>query len=480
MPLLFAILLLAVPGFAQTIYGLGIITGSNIRGAAVNSQGLVPINPTNGAALTLYPVAITGITAGQILVGMDFRPADNLLYALGYNGSIIGANAQLYLLNPATNAVSRVGAAIRLELGNATNRIGFDFNPVTDRIRVTSTNGANYRLAPTGALLATDGALAYAGGAPATPAISAVAYTNSFLGSRNTTLYDLDYRNGLLAVQSPPDAGTLTAPLPVTVVIPSGTYGIGEPDAMGLDIYYDPSTKENVGYLTEVTSLRSNGTRASNLYRLNLATGAATLLGNTVPASTFLNFEIRDVAVVLPQGVALPVELVRFTAKSEVPATVRLDWATASEQNSAYFAVERSLDGILFQAIGQVAALGNSFAVHDYGLTDAALPEGAALLYYRLRQVDRDGRVAYSPVQAVVPANKVARLALFPNPTKAATTLVGAAAGTTVQVLDALGRPVANATVDASGTANLALPAGLARGVYVVRTRSQVLRLLLN
>ena len=43
--------------------------------------------------------------------------------------------------------------------------------------------------------------------------------------------------------------------------------------------------------------MRPNGARASNFYRLDLATGVATQLGNTVPASAALNFEIRDLAV---------------------------------------------------------------------------------------------------------------------------------------------------------------------------------------
>ena len=481
--LLIALLLLAAPGFAQTIYGLGTITGPNILGAPTGSQGLVIINPATGSAPTAVPATITGVAAGQELVGIDFRAADNLLYALGYDAAAAGSNAQLYVLTPgtSTSTAAAVGGPVRLELGGTNDRIGFAVDPVTDQVRVTSTAGANDRLNPAdGSLVATDGALGYAGGAPATPAVSAVAYTNAYAGSRATTLYALDYRNGLLAVQSPPDAGTLTAPLPVALVLPTGTYPLGQPDALGLDIYYDPATKANVGYLVEVTALRASGARASNLYRLDLATGAALLIGNTVPASTLFNFEIRDLAVALPQDVPLPVELTSFTAEAEGPAAVRLAWATASERSSAYFAVERSRDGATFGSVGQVPAAGTCAAAHRYGLTDAALPAGATRLYYRLRQVDQDGSFRYSPVRAVGLAGEAAGLALFPNPARAAATLTGAPAGTTVRVLDALGRAVATATADATGTAALTLPAGLASGVYAVRTATQTLRLLVQ
>ena len=63
-----------------------------------------------------------------------------------------------------------------------------------------------------------------------------------------------------------------------------------------------------------------------------------------------------------------------------------------------------------------------------------------------------------------------AALALFPNPTTdRAATLTGAQPGTTVTVIDAVGRLVLNATADAAGSAALVLPNGLATGVYVVR-----------
>ncbi|MGI4869681.1 MAG: T9SS type A sorting domain-containing protein [Janthinobacterium lividum] len=68
-------------------------------------------------------------------------------------------------------------------------------------------------------------------------------------------------------------------------------------------------------------------------------------------------------------------------------------------------------------------------------------------------------------------------LALFPNPTSHQTTLTGATPGATVQVLDALGRLVATATADPAGAAQLALPTGLATGMYLVRTGQQTLRL---
>jgi hypothetical protein len=174
--------------------------------------------------------------------------------------------------------------------------------------------------------------------------------------------------------------------------------------------------------------------------------------------------------------VPLPVVLTQFTATAVGPAAVRLAWATALEVNSHSFEVERSLDGMTFAKLGTLAATGTSSTARAYAFTDAALPAGASRLYYRLRQVDQDGTAHYSPVRAVALTGAAAGLSLYPNPAPGgAATLTGAQPGTVVAVLDALGRPVATALADASGTA--ALPGGLAPGVYVVRAGQQAHRL---
>ena len=99
-----------------------------------------------------------------------------------------------------------------LTLGS-NSAISFDFNPTVDRIRVVGANKKNYRLHPvTGAIAATDMDLAYAVGdvnAAASAAIGACAYTNSYIGSTVTTLYNYDMSLNILTTQIPPNKGTL-------------------------------------------------------------------------------------------------------------------------------------------------------------------------------------------------------------------------------------------------------------------------------
>lgn len=183
----------------------------------------------------------------------------------------------------------------------------------------------------------------------------------------------------------------------------------------------------------------------------------------------------RDVPVTVQLVQPLPVTLSRFDA-AWTPSGPVLNWATASETNNDYFAIERSLDGIAFKTIGRQAGAGTATTAHAYQYADA---EGAALaattLYYRLRQVDSNGKATYSPVRLV--AIDHTRLALFPNPATASTSLTGAAPSAPVRVLDALGRVVLTGATDAAGSAQLALPAGLPSGVYIVRAGQQATRL---
>lgn len=182
----------------------------------------------------------------------------------------------------------------------------------------------------------------------------------------------------------------------------------------------------------------------------------------------------------IPVAAPLPVVLVSFEAQRTAQAAT-LTWATASETGSDYFAVESSADGKTFTEIGRVASHGTTTQSHTYQLVDANLARygTAAVVYYRLRQVDLNGAVAYSTVRTVaVPATSGAGLTAqaYPNPAPAASVqlaLTVPTAGTaTLSISDALGRPVLTRQLSLEAGANsLALPeaAQWTSGVYVLR-----------
>jgi len=104
--------------------------------------------------------------------------------------------------------------------------------------------------------------------------------------------------------------------------------------------------------------------------------------------------------------IPLPVTLSNFYVHKQNQAA-RLQWQTASEQNSKEFIVERSGDGSVYSAIGTVTAAGNSTVEQRYAFTDENPETGNN--FYRLKQVDIDGKFSYSTVVRVsfAAANKL-------------------------------------------------------------------------
>ena len=114
---------------------------------------------------------------------------------------------------------------------------------------------------------------------------------------------------------------------------------------------------------------------------------------------------------VAPHQNPLPVEWLYFKGRAMGKAHV-LIWATATERNTDRFAIERSVDGVLFSEIGSVPARGFSSGLSEYRFDDHTPKAG--INYYRLRQIDLDGRYTFSKVVALNTRSE--STAVFPNP----------------------------------------------------------------
>jgi lysophospholipase L1-like esterase len=112
----------------------------------------------------------------------------------------------------------------------------------------------------------------------------------------------------------------------------------------------------------------------------------------------------------------LPVELTRFSARLTPPNDVLLEWETATETDNAYFEVQRSPDGKVFEEIGRVAGAGTTVVAQRYTYTDSAATPGT--LYYRLKQVDTDGDSSLSQVVHVQVRGLPHALKVFPTSSK--------------------------------------------------------------
>lgn len=130
--------------------------------------------------------------------------------------------------------------------------------------------------------------------------------------------------------------------------------------------------------------------------------------------------EVEDYPIII-QASSLPVELVSFTGKALENNTTQLNWSTASEFNNNYFEVQRSADATVWEVIGIVEGKGNSNQLQQYAHIDEQPLEG--INYYRLKQVDFDGKFEYSSVVYVrfndLDNNTTTEneITVYPNPT---------------------------------------------------------------
>ena len=202
---------------------------------------------------------ITGLPGGVVLKGIDFRPATGDLYALG-------SDKVVYRVNPRTAIAVAEGPAFETAAtALAGDRIGFDFNPTVDKIRVTSDADDNLRLDPDpGSLLATDTKLT-----PAEVTVVGSAYTNSSFAAfanrpATTMLFAIDVASSpdRIWLQNPANAGTLVTPRSLGFDLRS-------------DLGFDIAGADDVGYLAGTRTGRSG----ADLYRVDVTTGDTRRLG---------------------------------------------------------------------------------------------------------------------------------------------------------------------------------------------------------
>ncbi|MEI9955817.1 MAG: T9SS type A sorting domain-containing protein [Ferruginibacter sp.] len=157
--------------------------------------------------------------------------------------------------------------------------------------------------------------------------------------------------------------------------------------------------------------------------------------------------------IILNGTVLLPLDLTSFNAEKN-NNTIKLIWQTAMENNTAYFDVEKSNDGRTFYFLQKVTAAGFSSAIKNYTATDASPLYGNG--YYRLKMVDKDGRINYSNIVVVKMIDKTSGVNIFPNPVRNELQLQIPSDKNeiaTIQIEDAAGRIVQTKTLQLNGAA---------------------------
>lgn len=174
--------------------------------------------------------------------------------------------------------------------------------------------------------------------------------------------------------------------------------------------------------------------------------------------------------IINTQFTILPVELTQFEV-TEKNGIVSLQWQTASETNNLGFEIERSPDARDWEKIGFVNGQGNSQTLNDYAFEDKSPYPGWN--YYRLKQVDYDGKFEYSDIQSLhIESTPLADgFTIFPNP---------ASPGQLIQIqfpgrsydngllflLDARGQRIWRSTISKEQSPGMVLPTALPPGLY--------------
>jgi hypothetical protein len=276
----------ALAALAAMALGSGRADAESVTG--VTSTNVLETFNSNAPGTILTSVGITGLQSGESLLGIDFRPANGALYGLG-------STSRLYTINTTTGAASQVGSAGAFTLSGTA--FGFDFNPMVDRIRVVSNTGQDLRLNPNdGTLAGTDTPLTYAAGDPhagATPGVVGSAYTNNFAGAATTTLYGIDSNLDILVTQGSPGGSPISPNSGQLFTV--GPLGFDTSDLVGFDI----SGPTGIAY----AALTSPTGGASQLFTINLTTGAASLVGTIGTGQTLTGLAV-------PVGVPEPASLV--------------------------------------------------------------------------------------------------------------------------------------------------------------------------
>ncbi|MCW1883906.1 DUF4394 domain-containing protein [Luteolibacter flavescens] len=282
---------------------MGELTGYNPRSLAIRTQipaaiglsedgtTLIRFRTTSPSLEVAQSIGTQNLAAGETLVGIDFRPSNGQL--LGFAVNDAANTGTLYNVDPKTGELKPVGARgqvayvgsdgfTSVDFPAASTGYGFDIDPVTDRARVVTYSGLNFRINPSNGA-PSDGNLGLAGAITGTNPDgilsggtthgTSLAYTNSYNNpSGQTTLYNLDPLGNSMWIQHPPNSGSQLE----QKVLRVGATELNFTAASGFDITAEGGTSGLAG-----TPSRGHGWAAlrvegvTRLYQIDLSTGQA-------------------------------------------------------------------------------------------------------------------------------------------------------------------------------------------------------------
>lgn len=196
--------------------------------------------------------------------------------------------------------------------------------------------------------------------------------------------------------------------IPIAQARVARTWDIGKNNpasGAGIDLVFNWNPGEVVGTLSTPALFHHNGSSWSEV------PGSSTVSANSFSFSGYTG-SFSPFAISMA-GATLPVSWLSFTGQVE-NESVLLQWKTESERQSEKYLVQHSLNGINWNAVGERVAAGNSSSEQSYQLTH--VKPGTGIHFYRIMQVDLDGRIHYSTVVRVQITAVSKEFRIYPNP----------------------------------------------------------------
>ena len=424
----------------QTVSGSGGSIGNattTFSGISIsNAAGVSFSQPVFTNRINLFTGTITN--ANNITLGNGY--ATPVLAVVQVGGTATVAQGSMGSSAP-TFSVTTSGLSLLYSAGTSNTTTGTEI-PSTRTVNFfTVSNAVLNSVTLDGGDLAVTGTLAFSAG-------------NLFLGSNSITAAAISggsvtshaITNSTGYLKAPVSTTPITFPMganatmydPVVLTENGGssnTYGVKVTNGAVINNPTDPTKTINKNWEISKFTMASSNVNATLTYDAATTVGAnfnpsgavvvghwssttskweefsATLTANTAAINGITSFSPFAVA----NAGALPIELLSFTGK-KVGKAVQLDWATASENNNAKFDIERSADGKNFQRIASKLSNGDAKILTNYSYQDFSAPNSS--LYYRLKQIDNDGRFTYSPIISINNQNSKDAISVYPNPVK--------------------------------------------------------------
>jgi hypothetical protein len=308
----------------------------------------------------------TGQQSGEKIVGIDVRPADQMLYALGSTGRLYTVDTASAALTLKSTLVAAIGDATAPYAGLTGTQFGFDFNPGNDVVRVVTDTGQSFRAAPDNGVVTTDTDLN-----PAGAVVSEAAYSNNFAAVGTASFYVIDTTTDSLQVVGRSTGNAINGDVSTV-----GALGVSDVQGVG---GFDIFGTTNFG----LAALNLAGGTSSDLYSVNLLTGAATRLATLGGGERVSGLAYARTPVATVFGLTSDSHLVSF--KPLTPGTIDSDVAiTGLASGESVVGIDiRPADGALYavSSQGRVYTLDEATGALANGVSLVANPLDASTPY---------------------------------------------------------------------------------------------------